>query len=404
MTTRCEYCGRFMSKGIIAQIEHSHCKPITQISKFNIKDFEDFIKDLTHKNMKEINKKLYKKDSKGKTRILIISTDDGILTQESGLLDGKKVIHSSESKPKNIGKSNETTSQEQAILEAESKITAKIKEGYSETIEETEVEVILPMLAKSYEKEAHKIDWSTAYVQPKLDGMRCLGTINGKISRKNTVIDTMDHIVINRPGETTFAVDGELYAHGLSFQENMKIIKKIRPETINVKHHLYDIVSDLPFRDRYSLLTAIVANSENVELVPTYKVDSFEKAKKYHSQFIAEGYEGTMIRWGNEGYKINGRSSNLLKFKDFIDNTFEVIDVVPSDKNPEQGVIHCKTVNNLGEDVTFGCGMKFSHNDRIEILDNKSDYIGKIAEIRFFEHTDEGLPRFPVCVGFRLDK
>ena len=25
-------------------------------------------------------------------------------------------------------------------------------------------------------------------------------------------------------------------------------------------------------------------------------------------------------------------------------------------------------------------------------------------KIRFFEYTDDGLPRFPVCVGFRLDK
>ena len=106
-----------------------------------------------------------------------------------------------------------------------------------------------------------------------------------------------------------------------------------------------------------------------------------------------------MIRWGNEGYKVNGRSSNLLKYKDFIDIAAKVIDVVPSDKNPEQGVVHCEYKGN-----TFGCGMKFSHAEREEILTNKKKYIGKTAEIRFFEFTDQGLPRFPVCVGFRLDK
>ena len=48
--------------------------------------------------------------------------------------------------------------------------------------------------------------------------------------------------------------------------------------------------------------------------------------------------------------------------------------------------------------------MKFSFEEREEILTNKTNYLGKTAEIRFFEYTDEGLPRFPVCVGLRLDK
>ncbi len=30
--------------------------------------------------------------------------------------------------------------------------------------------------------------------------------------------------------------------------------------------------------------------------------------------------------------------------------------------------------------------------------------MGKTAEIRFFEYTEDGIPRFPVAVGIRLDK
>ena len=45
-----------------------------------------------------------------------------------------------------------------------------------------------------------------------------------------------------------------------------------------------------------------------------------------------------------------------------------------------------------------------SHEERRELLVNKEDYIGKTAEIRYFEETDGGLPRFPVYVGIRLDK
>jgi len=53
--------------------------------------------------------KVYKLDSKGKVRVLEVTTNEGNLIQTSGLLDGKKVEHTKLCKPKNIGKVNETT-------------------------------------------------------------------------------------------------------------------------------------------------------------------------------------------------------------------------------------------------------------------------------------------------------
>lgn len=342
---------------------------------------------------------LYKKDTKNKIRILTMWTKGDSFFQETGLLEGEKILNERKCHPKNTGKANATTGEEQAIKELESKMVRKLKEGYFLTLNEAiSSNVILPMLAKEFNKESHKIDWNTAYVQPKLDGMRCLDTITGKISRKNTPIITMDHIKINRPSFTNFCVDGELYAHGLTFQENMKLIKKVRPDSVNIKYHIYDVVSDLPFIDRYALVKTIVDLSDNVELVPTFKVNSLKDIKTFHTQFLKEGYEGTMIRWGNEGYKINGRSSNLLKYKDFKDIRATLVDVIPSDKRPTQGV---PVLEWKGKQFSAGC--KLTHKERENLLINKNQYIGQTAEIRYFEETDDGLPRFPVLVGFRQD-
>lgn len=143
---------------------------------------------------------------------------------------------------------------------------------------------------------------------------------------------------------------------------------------------------------------------KNLKLLLNYKVNSEKELKSFHQQFLKDGYEGSILRWGNQGYAVNKRSSNLLKYKDFIDQTYKVVNVEPSDKNPEQGVVICESWSENGLRNTFGTGMKFSHKEREEILKNKSKYIGQTAEIRFFEFTDDGLPRFPVCVGFRLDK
>lgn len=136
----------------------------------------------------------------------------------------------------------------------------------------------------------------------------------------------------------------------------------------------------------------------NIKLVPTYQISKENEIAKFHAIFLKDGYEGSIIRHGKEGYKKNGRSSNLLKYKDFKDIDAKITDVVPADQRPSWGT---PVLEYMGK--SFQAGMKFSHAEREKWLKNKKDYIGQTAIIRFFEWTDDGLPRFPVCVGTRLD-
>jgi DNA ligase-1 len=355
-----------------------------------------------------MDKRIYKKDSSGKIRYLSISVDGNLVVQESGVVGSNNpVINRSACIAKNIGKVNSTTPEEQAIVEAQAKIVDKLKVGYFETIEEANEkggsDFLLPMLAKDYKKEKAKIKFP-CFVQPKLDGMRALYSHDeGFVSRTGRNIDTLGHIII--PEIPGVVLDGEVYAHGESFQENMKLIKKYRPgKTERVKYHVYDIVSDAPFSARTLVVNEILQGLFYVNLVPTYVVNNEEEITGYHLQFISEGYEGTIIRHSEAGYAVNKRSSQLLKYKDFIDEVYEVVDIVPSESRPDQGVIVCDLGNGMGPKTLFNCGMKFSHFERKVMLDMKEEYIGQKAEVRFFEYTDGGIPRFPVCVGFRLDK
>ena len=352
--------------------------------------------------IEEYSFKIYKKDSKDKIRVLHVHTEGADLIQESGLIGGKLTVHKSTCVGKNIGRSNETTPEQQAQLEAISKIENKMSTGYFVTVEDARDNIVtLPMLAKDYKKEKDKVVFP-CWVQPKLDGMRALGNgEKGIISRKGKAIYGLLNIqaILNDIGGDII-LDGELYAHGLNFQENMRLIKKYREgESEKVKYHVYDIVSDKCFKERYAILSELV-EGWGLEIVPTYECDDEVDLQDHHKQFLAQGYEGTMIRHSNAGYGVNKRDSQLLKYKDFLDEVYEVVDVVPSEKNPEQGVVHCK----LADGRTFGCGMKFSHKEREEILVNKANYIGQKSETRFFEFSEDGIPRFPVCHGFRLDK
>jgi len=343
--------------------------------------------------------KIYKLDSKGKVRLLEIVTENGYLIQSSGLLDGKLVEHKKLCKPKNQGKTNETTEITQSEFEATALVVKKLREGYFETIEQAQtVKVILPMLAQDYFKKEKKVQWP-CYGQPKLDGMRGLGNEGTLKSRANKEITTLSHIQQDLENITEY-IDGELYAHGNTFQENMTIIKKYRPGlTENVKYHVYDIISDKPFIERYNELKSLIKGKQHIELVPVVELNNPQELEEYYGNMMQLGYEGVMLRWGTNGYKINGRSDNLLKYKKFFDVSVPIVDITPNDAIPTHGTIW---VEYKGKVVKTGA--RLSHTEREEYLTNKEEYIGKTAEVRYFETTDDGSLRFPVFCGIRLDK
>lgn len=354
---------------------------------------------------------LYKKDSKGNIRELNYWVEGADFCQSSGILDGKLVENKKTCKGKNIGKTNETTPEEQAVLEMNSKIREKLQEDYFKTIAEAEnIEVILPMLAKSYKDHSSKIDWTDTFVQPKLDGMRCLAIIKeGNVqlfSRDGINLQekhgSLQHIISEletRFVDKTITLDGELYIHGTTFQEVMKKIKKYREgDSELVQYHIYDQVSDKKFYTRKRELELHLFGSNVLIDVRTISIDKIKYIKQYHEEFLSQGYEGTMVRWGTEGYKVNGRSEHLLKYKDFHDLDAKIIDIVPAENRPEWGLVVCEY-----NGKQFRATPKMPHEDKIQMLKDKNNYIGETAIITYFEFTDDGIPRFPIYKGIRLD-
>lgn len=353
---------------------------------------------------------IFKIDSKGKLRTIQYTTEGDKLIQRSGIVGGNLKEDVRVCTPKNVGKANETTGAEQAVSEMHSKIAEKVKKEYfySEAEARDNANAIYPMLAKEFHKEERKIDWSSpVYIQPKLDGTRCLAFVTGNevklMSRTNTPITTVKHIQEALTGMPDGVYDGELYVHGLSFQENRKLVTKYRPgQTEDVKFHMYDMAIDERFTDRYLTLIRNYAFAEQAGTSPLTVVTTDEigpgmgAIKNIHKQNLHEGYEGSIIRWGDEPYKSKGRSSHLLKYKDFQDTNAVIRDVIAGPNAPDQGILV------LGQNgQSYKSSIKGTHEYRRSVLANKENYIGKTANIRFFELTDDGIPRFPVCVEIK---
>jgi predicted DNA-binding WGR domain protein len=80
--------------------------------------------------------KLYQKARTGKTKFVELWTEGEFLYSKWGLVGAKEQTTRKECEGMNIGKANETTPSEQAIIEMDAKLVKKKKNGYVEDLEE----------------------------------------------------------------------------------------------------------------------------------------------------------------------------------------------------------------------------------------------------------------------------
>lgn len=320
----------------------------------------------------------------------------------SVLISTPKII-----KGKNIGRANETSPEQQAWLEITSQANKKKDKGYAPEGEEADI-LPLPMLAHSYWKRCHNVDWDDdVYVQPKLDGTRMLFDGKKGWSRQGKLYlsEVIAHLQCELP--EGIILDGELMIPGATFQESIRAIKKYRKGvTSTLVFHVYDIASvGAPFSVRTISVAKLfysekwnLWNKNGFDIVFTHKINSEADIHTYHDKFVNQGHEGIMIRHGKDEYKYGHRSVSLLKLKNFLDEEFEIT-AIGEGSGKEKGcaIFTCKTENNQ----TFNVRPQGTLEERQAYFNKGSALIGETLTVRFQELTDDGIPRFPVGVAIR---
>jgi len=348
------------------------------------------------------------------------SDNFAILKTEHGWLTGAVQVTEKKIIGKNVGKANGTTHYEQACNEAWSTWKKKKDQNYRENITDLNSLPILPMLALNYKDRKHNVKWP-AYAQPKLDGVRCIAkkidsnTIK-YTSRKGKEYETLSHLTdyllpLLNVGES---VDGEIYNPDLTFQETVSRVKRVKADRSDISHnpvqyHIYDFVNEEElFRDRFDYLTTrfidvlttnMMDSKKNpLVLVDTELIKNEEELLEVHLNFMDDGYEGTMIRNAGGLYLPDYRSSDLLKYKDFLDVEYEIIGGKQGSGKDEGTVIfRCMTYSGLEFDVR----PRGTWDQRKKWYDNLNNIIGHMLTVRFQELTDDGIPRFPVGIAIR---
>lgn len=436
--------------------------------------------------------KLYAQDKNGKIKVWTAAVlrsssagSGGIVASRitHGYMNGKQqVAYRRCEAGKNIGRSNETTPLEQCISETRRKWTdKKEKEAYTETkpaycgegygdisgndfgdgIDDDDDGVahgrpFLPMLAQTFDpadlaaaaaaagggNKRKKLIKFPCFVQPKLDGLRCVSYVirnsnDNEValqSRTGAFFTGLPHIAdALRPylsQHPNIVIDGELYTDQMPFEELAGLIKKKKITSADVerlkkvKYHVYDIYDhknhDMPYSERIGLLASAVrrcgcvANDTStasarvlrsdteaaavVVLVRTEKIAVLSEFRRLFAEFVEAGYEGIMLRNAAGVYRANYRSNDLQKYKEFIEDEYRIIGYTQGEGRDAGAVIWlCETAD--GKDFTVR--PRGTMEQRRTWFNDGDSYIGKNLTVIYQELTEEGKPRFPVGKAVR---
>ena len=347
---------------------------------------------------------LYSKAKTGNTKTWKIWVEGDEVFTEFGVLGGKKRIASYKALGKNIGKSNETTPEAQALLEAESKFKAQQDKRYYPTVEESEtIFVKSPMKAKNFIEVGHLAILPCHY-QPKLDGMRTLVTDIEKtsistISKGGKEVKFPPQIyndLLALHQETGIKeLDGEIYLHGHFLQDIISNIRVNGTITPKLEFHIFDLPSDKTFDKRVKDLESLKKVIDRLKLsslkvVETRILNSKEEGIHLLEQLEECGYEGLMLRNNKGLYEYGYESSDLLKWKNM--QTAEAFVYEVGFDKTGQGVLYCR----LPDGKTFDC--KMIGKEDFRSYESQRSFKNKWIMFKFQQYSKDGIPIFPVGI------
>jgi DNA ligase-1 len=269
---------------------------------------------------------------------------------------------------------------------------------------------------------------------PKLDGIRCL-TINGKaLSRKFKPIPN-HHIRQSLEASLNgLALDGELMVNGANFNGVQSGVMS-EDGTPNFEYWVFDYVTDInkPYHERMTELGALQLPKFCKKVLPVV-VNNIEELVKLETAWLAQGFEGVMLRSMKSPYK-NGRSTlrehYLLKLKQFKDSEAKVIGFIEQLHNSnkaevdelghtkrskaQDGMIPAGTLGKFavvevgdtpwkGKEFFIGTGEGLTAELRKEIWDNQDKYRNKLITYKYQPFGVKDLPRLPIWRGFRDER
>ena len=285
-------------------------------------------------------------------------------------------------------------------------------------------------LANKYFDKPAYVEGKTFAITTKIDGGRIIALKeNGQVSfftragqKYEGLVDLEDEMSRLMPdnicldGEITLLVRGNLSSKD-AYKETMKIVRTKDKEKHGIKMLVFDAMSVSDFKTQTSSMTYIQRRqmldcmsafdtARYFELLPIlYRGSDTGEITRILEEEVSNGEEGIMINICDAPYEFK-RTNGLLKVKKMQTMDLEIIGFEEGEGRlaSKLGAVLVRYKN--GNVVKVGSG--FSDDLRVAIWANQSDYLGKIAEISYFEETTNASGgtslRFPIFKDVRYDK
>ena len=339
--------------------------------------------------------RLYKPTKTGAIQICDISVSGAVVSTTFGQLDGKLQTSTDTCSPKNVGRSNEKTAEQQAILEAQSKFAKKVKSGYSQELTSTPT-VQLPQKVKTYQDNKHLVSYP-CYATPKYNGLNgtywLLPDKTLKLTsrggdelppiphQEQTILKMMEHF-------KTTCINGELYISGESLQNITSAVKKPKELSKSLVFIPFELpLVSVPYKDKVALL---------IKYIPIVYITREEMLEEFYAVTVEAGYEGVVIYNTDSIYQFNQRSSTVLKYKPVADAEYKILSYT-TDRNGHP-VFTCET----HDGKQFKVKPKGTDEERKQIIINfDSQYKNNYYKIEYEMLSDSGIPLKPVGISLR---
>lgn len=288
-----------------------------------------------------------------------------------------------------------------------------------------------PMLAKQADKITNKKVFDKKYhISRKINGVRCLIFMdtNGEIhtsSRGAINYDiAINHIIWNSQLEDflrshpNVILDGEIYKHGMNLNDISGLCRQ--RETLgkgkDLEFYWYDIVNtEQTAEERIKRLQEYGKELNlsfdpfriwdkddlKIQLVPQESISGYDNIIKKHDQFVLEGWEGAVIRLDSAYYGINARTNDMIKIKKYDTISCKVVGIEQGLREYDDMVFICKMPDS---DKVFKAKPMGNHDLKVEYTENfNSDYLGHMADIKYFNYSAHGVVEQPTLTVFRWD-
>lgn len=258
---------------------------------------------------------------------------------------------------------------------------------------------IKPMLAKRTSIDAlytSPFESQIKYVQPKLNGIRAIwNPKTKKLQTRNGIeITSCPHIINDLPTSPNWlCLDGEIYCHNMPFSQISGLSQQAKSskESKRLSFNIFDSpIADKPCRIRLPHLDhTSIKYTKNVKKVETFLAAGRDGVDIYYKRFLAEGYEGVIIRDPEAEYEFDSKGYWMLKIKPESEMEAVLIGFKEPCVNSKNASTFGSLILETKDGLMFGCS-GLTNDERTRLWKEKP--IGQKITVKYDYLSDKGIP------------